>query len=61
MSIEKIVNEAIPIPANACRLIRSHKEWQRRVMTERIEQGKELHLVPDKVLKKCQKYLANNE
>lgn len=57
MSIEKIVHDAMPIPTNCCRLIREHKIWQRRMMIERIEQGKDLHLVPDKVLKKCQKYL----
>lgn len=58
MSIEKIVHEAIPIPANCCRLIREHKQWQRHMMIERIEQGKDLHLVPEKILKKCQKYLG---
>lgn len=61
MTLDQIISQAIPIPADACRLIRSHKEWQRRVMRERIEQGKDLHLVPDSVLKKCKKYLPNNE
>lgn len=50
MRLDEIINQAIPIPADACRLIRSHKEWQRRVMRERIEQGKDLHLVPEWVI-----------
>jgi hypothetical protein len=59
MTLESIVNEVIPIPANCCRLIREHKEWQRKIMIERIEQGKDLHLIPEKVLKRCKKFLPN--
>lgn len=49
--LDDLIARAIPIAANACRIIRGKKEWQRAQMRERLTAGKDLHLVPEWVVK----------
>lgn len=51
MTLENIINKAIPMPSNACRIIRAKIEWQRQQMIDRLEQGKDLHMVPEWAVK----------
>ena len=50
MTLDDLVQKAIPIPATACWIIRGRLEWQRQQMRERLAQGRDLHLVPEWVV-----------
>jgi hypothetical protein len=59
MTLEEAIRKAIPTPPGACRLIRMALESQRLILKRRIEENKDLHLIPAATLEEIKK-LCNN-
>ncbi|MGE7777372.1 hypothetical protein ACQKLP_21820 [Chitinophaga sp. NPDC101104] len=55
MTLEEAIRIVIPTPPGACRLIRMRLESERFQLKQRIEQKRDLHLVPKKTLEEIEK------
>ena len=51
MTLDDILAKHIPIPPGICKVRRAKLEWQRWQAKERIALQKDLHLVPERLLR----------